>query len=84
LYPKSNIMMTIEQVKEELYNHITQEYNMGLPPHESWESIDEDFEWVVESGMTLQEIQSRVFDEVMEEWWKDHPEVSDEEEEEED
>jgi hypothetical protein len=34
--------------------------------------------------MTLQEIQSRVFDEVMEEWWKDHPEVSDEEEEEED
>jgi hypothetical protein len=77
-------MMTIEEVKDEIYNHITQEHNMGLPPHESWESIDEDFEGYTDSEYSLEDIKGWIFDQVMEEWWKDHPEVSDEEEEDED
>jgi hypothetical protein len=56
---------------------------MGLPPHESWESIDEDFEGYTDSEYSLEEIRTTIFDEVMEEWWKDHPEVSDEEDEDE-
>ena len=79
--------ITLEQIKEEIYSHISNEYDMGLPPHESWESIDEDHDWVEESlkiGYTLQDIQSKIFDEVMEEWWKDHPEVDDNDDDEED
>ena len=59
--------MTIEQVKENIYEHISLEYEMGLPPHESWEGIMEGTEWVdesIENGFTLHQLQNDLFDEV--------------------
>ena len=44
---------SIEEVKEKIYEHISRENEMGLPPHESWEGIMEGEEWVdecIESG----------------------------------
>ena len=70
LYSKSNTM-TIEQVKEKIYEHISREHEMGIPPHESWEGITEGDEWVdecVENGYTLEKLQNEMFDEVYEKW----------------
>lgn len=63
--------MTIEQVKENIYEHISREHEMGIPPHESWEGIEEGTEWVdesIESGITLDQIHNVYFDEVYEKW----------------
>jgi hypothetical protein len=74
LYPKSNTM-TIEQVKEKIYEHISREHEMGVPPHESWEGITEGEEWVdecIEQGYTIEKLQNEMFDEVYEEWSKEN------------
>lgn len=67
--------MTIEQVKEKIYEHITLESEMGLPPHESWEGIMEGEEWVeecIESGYTIEQLKNELFDEVYEKWSKEN------------
>ena len=64
-------MVTIEQVKENIYEHISRENEMGLPPQESWESIVGGEEWVdesVKSGITLKDLRGKIFDEVYEKW----------------
>ena len=64
-------MMTIDQVKESIREHIEREHEMGIPPHESWEGITEGDEWVdesIESGFTLHQLQNELFDEVYEKW----------------
>jgi hypothetical protein len=63
--------MTIEQVKESIYEHITRESEMGLPPHESWEGIVEGEDWVdecIENGYTIEQMKNELFDEVYEKW----------------
>lgn len=70
MYPKL-ITMTIEQVKDLIYGHITLEHGMGIPPHESWEGIDEGIEWVdecIENGYTIKQLQEELFDGVYEKW----------------
>lgn len=77
--------ITLEQIKDEIYSHITNENDMGLPPHESWEGITDDHDWVVESlenGYTLEDLQGKIFDEVYEKWSNEN-EVEEEEEEDE-
>ena len=69
--------MTIEQVKENIYEHISREFEMGLPPHESWEGIIEGEEWVdesIESGFKLDDIRGKIFDEVYEKWSNENDE----------
>lgn len=63
--------MTKENVMELIYDHISRENEMGLPPHESWEGIVEGEEWVdecVENGYTIEQLQTELFDEVYEKW----------------
>lgn len=63
--------MTKENVMELIYDHISRENEMGLPPHESWEGIIEGEEWVdgcVENGYTIEQLQTELFDEVYEKW----------------
>lgn len=63
--------MTIQDVKERIYGHIQTEFNMGIPPHESWEGIVEGDEWVdecIESGYTIDQLKNEFFDEVYEKW----------------
>jgi hypothetical protein len=63
--------MTIENVKELIYDHISREHEMGLPPHESWEGIVEGDEWVdecIENGYTIEQLKTDLFDEVYEKW----------------
>jgi hypothetical protein len=63
--------MTIEEVKEKIYEHISLENEMGLPPHESWEGIVEGEDWVdecIENGFTLEKLRNEIFDEVFEKW----------------
>ena len=63
--------MTKENVMELIYDHISRENEMGLPPHESWEGIMEGEEWVdecVENGYTIEQLQTELFDEVYEKW----------------
>jgi hypothetical protein len=63
--------MTKENVMELIYEHISRENEMGLPPHESWEGIMEGEEWVdecVENGYTIEQLQTELFDEVYEKW----------------
>jgi hypothetical protein len=63
--------LSIEEVKERIYDHIQTESNMGLPPHESWEGITESDEWVeecIESGYTIDQLKNELFDEVYEKW----------------
>ena len=65
------MVLTIQDVKERIYDHIQTESNMGIPPHESWEGITEGDEWVdecIESGFTLKQFQNELFDEVYEKW----------------
>jgi hypothetical protein len=67
--------MTNEQVKEKIYEHISREHEMGLPPHESWEGILEGDDWVdecIENGYTLDKLRNELFDEVYEEWSKEN------------
>lgn len=72
MYPKLNHMkLSIEEVKEKIYDHIQIEFNMGLPPHESWEGITEIHDWVeecIESGYTIDQLKNELFDEVYEKW----------------
>ena len=63
--------MTIEQVKRHIYEHISRENEMGIPPHETWEGINEGDEWVdecIKNGYTLEKLKNEIFDEVFEEW----------------
>lgn len=67
--------MTREEVKEFIYDHISQENDMELPVHESWGGIMEGIEWVdecIENGYTLEQLQGELFEEVLEEWEKDN------------
>lgn len=76
--------LSIDQVKERIYEHISREHEMGLPPHESWEGIMEGEDWVDEcigSGYTLHQLQNELFDEVYEKWSNEN-EVEEEEEDE--
>ena len=76
--------MTIEQVKENIYEHITLEHGMGLPPHESWEGINVGEEWVdesIENGFNLDDLRGKIFDEVYEQWSKENDVDEDELEE---
>lgn len=78
--------ITLEQIKENIYEHISREFEMGLPPHESWEGITEGEEWVdesIESGFTLEDLQGKIFDEVYEKWSNENEVEEDEEEEDE-
>jgi hypothetical protein len=69
-------MKTREEVKEHIYQHITNEFDMGVPPHESWDGIIEgDDDWVddsIESGFTIEQLRGEIFEEVLEEWEKNH------------
>ena len=63
--------MTIENVKELIYDHITLEHGMGIPPHESWEGIVEGEEWVdecIQNGYTIKQLREELFDGVYEKW----------------
>ena len=63
--------MTIENVKELIYDHINLEHEMGIPPHESWEGIVEGEEWVdecIQNGYTIDQLKNDLFDEVYEKW----------------
>lgn len=69
--------MTIEEVKELIYDHIDREYQMGLPPQESWEGIVEGEEWVdecIENGYTIEQMKNEMFDEVYEKWSNENEE----------
>lgn len=72
---QNKIYMTREQVKEHIYQHISTEYEMGIPVHESWDGIFEGEEWVdesIKSGFTLEQLRGEIFEEVLEEWEKEH------------
>jgi hypothetical protein len=71
--------MTIENVKELIYDHITLENGMGIPPQESWEGIVEGVEWVdecIQNGYTIKQLRDELFDGVYEKW-SDENEVDD-------
>ena len=55
------------EIIEELYEMIENDYQMGLPPHESWEVIEETF---LEED---QELANKLFDKVFDLWEKENP-----------
>lgn len=75
MWKQKQFIMTIEEVKQHIYEHISRENEMGLPPHESWEGISEGEDWVdicVENGYSVEQMKTEIFDEVYEEWSEDN------------
>lgn len=70
-------MVSEKKMKEYIYSHIGREYEMGLPPQESWEGIESgDEDWVddcIGSGFSLEDMKGKYFEEVLDKWYKDNP-----------
>lgn len=72
--------LTVEQVKELIYEHITQENEMGIPVNDTWEGIMEGVDWVdecIESGYSIQLLTNDLYNEVIEKWLQENEENPD-------